>query len=289
MMFRPQQYALLASTTPVHLAAVMSKKEKKESNKKDKRHKEKRKKSKKSSDKRGDGEKTRRQTSNNRNEISDLLSVGMVIHPKLMNDFSDILMALDSGKQFQLLDNGDVFNTFLLRIFRALPVKELDNVWTKIERTTNLRKCVLENLLSSGFIMQPNAVSTPESLAGRAAHTLQPLLSKFPSLWSDISPLLDNFIAGEAVDVSGIEIKAIKKGLCSFFEAIGAESNGADDENGNHMTFVLPSKSHGNGKVRTCVVVCCCVVLQSLTNLEVTVLCAVLTHTYFFRADSKRC
>jgi hypothetical protein len=228
----------------------MSKKEKKENSKKDKKRKDKKSKKSKKSNKH-EGEKKRSDSHKHdrlkreatSNKISEILSIGMVVFPQLQTDLSGILMALDSNKQFQLLDNGDKFNSFLLEVFKQLPLKEQNSVWTKVDRSTNLRKYVIDNLLASSVIQQPNTLTTAETLAMRAANTMQPLLIKFPSLWNDITPLLNNFIAGEAVDVSGIEIKAIKEGLCSFFKSIGAAVDDTEEDNSSLMTFILPPKS----------------------------------------------
>ena len=229
---------------------MTSKKEKKDNHKKDKKKKDKKsKKSKKSSKHEGDYKHKKRTVSERRpprNQLSELLSIGMVLFPQLQTDLSGIILALDSGKQFQLLENGDQFNSFLLKIFEQLPLKQMNNIWTKSERSLNLRQIVLHNLLQSEVIGQPNTLLIPETLAMRAAQSFAPLLTKFPSLWKDIIPLLNNFIAGEAVDVSGIEISAIKKGLCSFFHGIGAKKIVDDFTDSNEvesMIFMLPSKS----------------------------------------------
>lgn len=221
------------------MSSKKEKKDKDKDSKKDKKRKEKKKskKSKKTSRREGDKSRLDADRQQARNPLSELFSIGMVLFPQLQSDLSGIIMALDSGKQFQLLDNGDKFNSFLLQIFQQLPLKENNQVWTKSERSINLRRVVLESLLQSEVVCQPNTLSMPETLAMRAAHAFAPLLTQFSSLWNDIIPLLDNFIAGEAVDVSGIEIKAIKKGLCVFFQSIGAK------EMEEPMTFALPSKS----------------------------------------------
>mmetsp|Transcript_34974 Transcript_34974/g.65270 ORF Transcript_34974/g.65270 Transcript_34974/m.65270 type:complete len:541 (-) Transcript_34974:62-1684(-) len=224
----------------------MSKKEKKEkksSSKKD--HKRKDKKSKKhkklKSYKRSDDHNSRNRSRNVNTPIdavSQMLSVGMVLFPQLQSDLSGILMALDSGKQFQLLDNGDKFNSFLLQLFKHLPLKEKNSIWTKVDYSTKIRRYVMNSLLQNQVIEQPSTLSASKSLAIRAAKVIAPLMTKYPTLWNDISPLLYNFSSGEAVDVSGIEIYAIREGLCTFFQAIGAES-----ETDDSMTFVLPMKS----------------------------------------------
>ena len=260
----------------------MSKKDKKSNHKEKKKHKEKEndrvserksknKKSKKSkkSHKKDEQQRSDNDNKSNNNEthslthsLTQLLSVGMVLFPQLNHELSGILMALDSGKQFHLLnktENKNKFHSFLLKLFQLLPLKEeSNNLWKKKDYTTNIRRYVMNHLLQSKTIIQPNILMklSSETLVMNASNVILPLMMKYPTLWNDINPLLHNFIAGEAVDVSGIEIQEIKDGLCSFFQAIGAVSDGGNGGNGDNgdgdsgdenddfgMTFMYPSKS----------------------------------------------
>ena len=172
-----------------------------------------------------------------------LLSKGLLEHPELNEELPTLVAAFDCGKEVLIPVNNEGPTQFLLTLFDALPLQRLQgNKWALKSGCKSIKKHIISRLLKCQAIIQPSELSSSQIISTKAMRILLSLLGHFPSLATEMCPLLENFIEGEGVDLGGIDNSTIKSGLVSFFIALGSESL-SDDPLEFCDEFICPSSS----------------------------------------------
>jgi len=143
-----------------------------------------------------------------------------------------MLTALDTGECVNISAISDVpLRQALVGIMQCLPLQHSQSDgWYKSQEIASVGGVVLMELIRSGHIKQPSALSSAETQASRTAplHLLG-LLAKYSMLAGEIPSLLKTLAAGDAVQLHGIADAEIAQGLARLLRALGAVDD-SDDE-----------------------------------------------------------
>mmetsp|Transcript_3884 Transcript_3884/g.6078 ORF Transcript_3884/g.6078 Transcript_3884/m.6078 type:complete len:473 (+) Transcript_3884:50-1468(+) len=193
------------------------------------------------------GDKSHRKSKNRSgSELCSLLSYGCVCMSGVVEDLPGLIAAIDMGKTVAIQRGSEEGSEKFLRdLFARLPLQcDSDGVqWSRRSDCPSVSKHILSQLLQCGAVIQPTDIGKCEMLCIAGARKLLLLLEKYPALVGDIVVLLQNFLNGEVVDVSGIDAVDIREGVVSLFVSIGAENDDGYTADYTTEFFSLPSDS----------------------------------------------
>lgn len=153
--------------------------------------------------------------------LGKVLGSTLVAHPSLFQELPGLLAALDEGKQIFLQDSQDPLQHAMIVVLRALPTNcSSKSLWTKGE-CSSLRSFILDELLTSSYIIQPQNLAVHERLAVISAKSLLHMLENHPEILSDLTSLFENLLDGEGLDLSGLENLELREELISFLRQVG--------------------------------------------------------------------
>ena len=191
--------------------------------------------------------------------LANILSWGLLQYPVLFEDFSKIMVSLDSGNIVCLENLTDKsLGLYLDEVFKCLPLKySAGRGWSKDPENPihSISGYILNELLTLKTIVQPADLTPSQALSSKSAPgVIKDIMIAYPDLSQEIPAMLEDIIGGAEVQLGGLENGKIAQLLGTFFDALGVKTaddsdNSSDEEADANSRSLKPDDVRGRTSV----------------------------------------